>query len=922
MPTSSFEKRFERIFGVLARLDSAELEKLPGIEWLLDNDYVVQEAISAVTEGTPDDGYRRLPMLATAPRRGELRVLALADEIMNICGTPMELSWVERFLSAYQTDAELSLGELWALPNMLRSVALERLANATQSLVSAASDEAVAVPDYSEAIASYVINLRNLATQDWTAFVEAVSQVHEILVHDPVGAYAQMDTATRNRYRHRVEVIARRTGCLESAVARQAVALGEDLQADAPERHRHVGFYLIDGGLVTLVESLKHGRRWIFALSAWLERHTGWWYLGSIVTVTASITWWVARFLPPGAMSYVLLLPITLVLSLTAGVSFVHWLVGLWHKPQALPKLDFKAGLPVAHATAVVTPAMLSSRSEIEHLLECAEKNYLGNSDPALRYALLTDFIDADTMHDEADDALLSFAVQTVESLNARHGTDLLRPFFLFHRQREWSEREGCYMGRERKRGKLAEFNSLLLGNRAAESALVVGDADHLRGIRFVITLDADTQLPPGSANALVGVLAHPLNQPVLEGPCVTAGYSVIQPRLSVDPEIANSNPFTRAFAGDVVLDLYSHAVSDVYQDLFEVGIFVGKGIYDVRAFEQTLEGRVPDNAILSHDLFEGLHGRVGLATDITLFEDYPVDLLTFARRAHRWIRGDWQLLPWLAPFVPAQRGFVRNRFTLLDRWKLFDNLRQSLLAPATLLALVAGWTLLPGISWVWTLGILTLSAAPIAFGSVHALGSGIAQGGTPRAMVEHLALAMPREGARWLFSLAYLPYETFMNLDAIGRTLWRLTVSRRHLLQWQPAALAMRDVSERLSGSYVWRRMLAAPLTALAVGGGVAWVQPTALWVAGPFLALWFVAPQIAIASTKRRAHAATDEHAATSAQKRLLRKVALRTWGFFEHFVGPDTHWLPPDNYHEAPETFVSKRTSPTNIGLMLLA
>ena len=294
----------------------------------------------------------------------------------------------------------------------------------------------------------------------------------------------------------------------------------------------------------------------------------------------------------------------------------------------------------------------------------------------------------------------------------------------------------------------------------------------------------------------------------MLEGPRVTAGYSVIQPRLSVDPEIANSNPFTRAFAGDVVLDLYSHAVSDVYQDLFEVGIFVGKGIYDVRAFEQTLEGRVPDNAILSHDLFEGLHGRVGLATDITLFEDYPVDLLTFARRAHRWIRGDWQLLPWLAPFVPAKRGFVRNRFTLLDRWKLFDNLRQSLLAPATLLALVAGWTLLPGISWVWTLGILTLSAAPIAFGSVHALGSGIAQGGTPRAMVEHLALAMPREGARWLFSLAYLPYENFMNLDAIARTLWRLTVSRRHLLQWQPAALAMRDVSARLSGSYVWRRI------------------------------------------------------------------------------------------------------------------
>jgi cyclic beta-1,2-glucan synthetase len=918
---TAFDRQFEQIFDALGGLDAATLDKLPGIEWLLDNDYVIQEAIAILDEGYPRDGYRRLPLLATAPRRGELRVLALADEILNVCGTPMELSWAKRFVVAYQTHAELSLGELWALPNMLRYVALERLANAARSLLSAAATSEHSIPDYSEAIASYVINLRNLNAQDWNAFIEFVSEVHQALCLDPAGAYDQMDVATRNRYRNQVEVIARRTRCTESAVVRQALALCEERPKDAPPRSHHVGYYLIDEGLIALASTLNGSRLWSFTLPARFQQGMAWWYLGSVALLTAPILWFVALFLPPNNLTLTLLLPLALVLSLTISICLVHWLVGLWCKPRTLPKLDFRSGVPAAWTTAVVTPAMLSTSAEITHLIERLEKNYLGNPDPALRYVLLTDFLDADVMHRDEDSELLTLATEAVGLLNTRYDTELLRPFFLYHRQREWNEREACYMAKERKRGKLSALDRLLLGDREAEQPLVVGSAEHLRGIRFVITLDADTQLPPGVATTLIGTLAHPLNQPVMDGPRVVNGYNIIQPRLEVDPEVANRNRFTRAFAGDVALDLYSHAVSNVYQDLFGVGIFAGKGIYDVHAFERSLDDRVPDNAILSHDLFEGLHGRVGLATDIVLFEDYPTTLPAYERRAHRWIRGDWQLLPWLVPFVPSQQGRVRTRFSVLDRWKMVDNLRRSLLPLVTLAALIAAWTVFPGQVWLWTVGIAAVSGVPIALSSAHAVSTGVAQGGTPQALFEHLSSALRRDGARWLFLLAYLPYESVIAIDAIARTLWRLAVTRRHLLQWQPAAIAVQQVASKMSARYIWQQMVAAPATALVVGSWLVWVQPSTLWSAGPFLIAWLLAPQIAIWSM-RAPETARDENTLSEAQRRSLHKVAVRTWHFFEHFAGPENHWLPPDNYHEAPEVFVSKRTSPTNIGLTLLA
>lgn len=910
-------------------MDATELDQLPGTEWLLDNDYVIQRAVTLVAANTPRDGYRRLPVFSSAARPDQLRALILADELINICGSPLDLRWVRHFLQVYQETVELTLGELWALPNLLRLLVLQRLLDSARSALAGGwsppdrpDDLPGPASDHGAVIASLIVTLRALDAQDWRAFVESVSVVHRTLSQDPAAAYAQMDQETRDRYRRQVERVARRTGRGECEVARHAIALADDHPPD--HREAHVGYYLIDRGVLTLVAALNRKRLWIYEFTAWLERRMDLWYLGAICLLTGVLLWPVALVLLPEAHLAVILAmtPVSVILALTVAVHIVNWFVGLVRSPDVLPKLDFRSGIPTDCRTVVVTPVLLADAAQMDALLDRLQTNYLANPDPTLRYALLTDPVDADVAERPEDDVRLARITAGIEALNDRYGTATYRPFALYHRPRFWNPEEGCYMAWERKRGKLAEFNRFLLGDADQRERLLVGSAEDLTQARFVITLDADTQLAPGAAQALVGTLAHPLNRPLMTDGRLSAGYTMIQPRLAVDPEVAARNLFTRAFAGDVVLDPYTHAVSDVYQDLFGAGIFAGKGIYDVLAFERCLEGRVPENAILSHDLFEGLHGRVGLATDIVLFEDYPDTPLAYGKRAHRWIRGDWQLVPWLLPRVPcSDGGHVPNRFTTLDRWKLLDNLRRSLVAPATLLGLVLAWTVLPGHRWAWTLAVLVSTVVPVTLGSVHAVGSGLARAGTLRALVEHVSWAMHQEVTRWLLLLVFLPYEAYVAVDAAGRSLWRVCVSHRHLLQWVSAAQTGRALRADGRAAGYWRGMVAAPAVALLTGAVLLLLAPAALLEAAPLLLAWLIAPSVAHQMCRARWSARTipplDED-----DRRLLRLTALRTWSFFERFAGPATHWLPPDNHHEAPRAFTSHRTSPTNIGLMLLA
>ncbi len=399
-------------------------------------------------------------------------------------------------------------------------------------------------------------------------------------------------------------------------------------------------------------------------------------------------------------------------------------------------------------------------------------------------------------------------------------------------------------MGWERKRGKLVELSHWLSGAKTSSYALADPSVP-LPPIRYVITLDADSLLARGGARRLIATLAHPLNQAAFDPQtgALIAGYTVLQPRVRVKPTSVNRTILTRLFAGDLGLDLYTQAVSDVYQDLFQEGIFVGKGIMDVAAFRRSLAGRVPENALLSHDLFEGIVGRAGLVADVVVLENYPDHYLALTERQHRWIRGDWQLLPWLSPRVPGEKGgTIRNDFSALDRWKILDNLRRSLCAPSTLALLIAGWLWLPGPAFFWTGMAAVASGASILAGI--AIGFRLrAPGVTSPEWLRPLWMDL----ARWGLSLVFLPFEALLALDAIGVTLARLLLTRRRLLEWTPAAHFSRALGKRVSRGMTWRRMVTAPIVALAVGMLVAAVRPASLAPAGLLLLAWLISPQVA---------------------------------------------------------------------------
>ncbi len=641
-------------------------------------------------------------------------------------------------------------------------------------------------------------------------------------------------------------------------------------------------------------------------------------YLGGIAFLSslflvAVLSWGLAC----GAHWYQLLALalVAVVPALTVGVDLVNWLVTHTFPPRLLPRLNFQQeGIPADCRTMVVVPCLLTSQDEIRSLLQQLEQHYLGNADSNLGFALLTDFSDAPAQHMPEDHALLAQACMGIEELNRKYASNGAGPFFLFHRERRWNPAEGCWMGWERKRGKLMEFNRLLAGEETSYW-VKVGNLKFLESVRYVITLDSDTILPRESAARLVATLAHPLNYPEFDPQSgkLKAGYTVLQPRLEVQPTAAGRSRFARIFSGDSGVDLYSQAVSDVYQDVFAEGNYCGKGIYHVEAFRRTLEGRIPENALLSHDLFEGNCGRAGLVSDVVLYEDYPAHYLTYMYRLHRWVRGDWQLLPWLFRRVPhAGEGKVPNSFSLLARWKIFDNLRRSLVAPSVFLWLILAWLWLPGETLIWNLLAPLALATPVLTGLLTLLRQQLRRAPL-RSTLPSLRLAL----GRFLVSLSVLPYEALLLSDAILTTLHRLFISRKRLLQWTTWAHSVRLFGRQTRVGVVWRRMWSAAVTGLLLVTLVGWIRPVALQAVAPLTAAWACSPYLIfwLGRPLRPAKKPLSEE-----QRRRLRLLARRTWFYFEHFVGPDDSWLPPDHFQESPRGVVAHRTSPTNIGLYL--
>lgn len=983
----------------------------PAGEWLLDNFYLVEEEIRTAKRHLPAGYSRELPRLQGGPADGTPRVYDIALQAVAHGDGRLGRGTLTRFVASYQTVKVLMLGELWAIPIMLRLALIEnlrrvavrvsrsraerdiagrwadamievaekdpkglilviadmarsdppmtapfvaelarrlqgrsaslalplswveqRLAENHQTIEQLVQQEAQNQASAQVSVSNSIGSLRLLGAMDWREFVETLSRVEQTLREDPADVYSRMDFATRDGYRHAVERIARRSPQSEAEVARAAVELAAAASTPGEDvRRAHVGYYLVDGGLDELERRVQWQPTSIQRARRAVGRRPLAWYAGGIAVTTvllaAGTLWWATDGLtrpmtdgPPGA--WMLLAAIALLLATSSlAVSLANWLVMLGAAPRALPRMDFSFGVPPSCRTLVVVPTLLGSVQSVAELVEALEVRFLANRDEQLHFALLTDFHDAATETRDDDEALTTFAREQVEALNRKYrarddGNEHGDRFFLFHRPRRWNPREGVWMGWERKRGKLADLNAFLRGGPADRFSLIVGDTARLPGVRYVITLDSDTRLPRDAAWQFIATMAHPLNRPRFGGhadaPRVVEGYGILQPRVGVSLSSANRTRYGRLFGGEPGIDPYTRAVSDVYQDAFGEGSFIGKGIYDVDAFEHVLGGKLPENRILSHDLLEGCYARSGLLSDVELIEDSPARYDVDVRRRHRWIRGDWQIAAWLLGRLP---GAQRNPLSALSRWKIADNLRRSL-APAALVAMfLLGWTLLQP-HGLWTALALAVVLLPPLKASLTALMRKPDELGAR----QHLGVTLPAAARQFVqagIGLACLPHEASYSLDAVLRALWRMAVTRRRLLEWQPSSVAAASAPSHLLVTL--RRMWTAPTLALVTFVGLATYRPEVLPVAAPVLLLWLLSPLLVTWLDRPidRRQSSLD-----AGQMRFLRLLSRRTWAFFETHVGAQDHHLPPDNVQELPVERIAHRTSPTNIGLSLLA
>ena len=777
-------------------------------------------------------------------------------------------------------------------------------------------------------MANTITSLRFAGTLDWSRFFESVSQVEHILRRDPSGTYGRMDFVSRDQYRRVVEQLGGTAAGNQVRVALDCIdAARRSGNRGGDPRQAHVGYYLAGSGRSEFERLIGFRPRLGERVRRAMFAHATGLYLGVLALLTLlALAVGVAYAASLGHATAGTITLITLFALIPASelaTSAVQRLLPRLVAPRVLPRLELDSGVPEDGRTMVIVPTLFGSVRAVEELLGHLEIQALGNLDPRIHFALLSDFTDAVTEHKPDDEDILAAARAGIDALNHRHSSHRGSRFYLFHRDRQWNQKEGMWMGWERKRGKIEEFNRLLRGASDTGFRHTAGDLSILSDVRYCITLDTDTQLPRDAAKTLIGIALHPLNQPQVDRATrrVTEGYGILQPRVSVTMSSAAGSVFARVYAGHTGVDPYTTAVSDTYQDLFEEGLFAGKGLYHVDAFKATLDGRVPENALLSHDLFEGLHARVALVTDLEVVDDFPATVLAHARRQRRWVRGDWQILWWLFPWVPASGGVERNHLPLIGRWKILDNLRRSLLAPALLGLLVLGWTVLPGEPWFWTTLALVVVGTPALLTLARLVRFPWLRQPIS-VLLRRLVEDVETSFAQALLTLTLLPYHAWEMGHAIVLTLIRLVITQRRLLEWETAAsvaVRLSTVEGRTALRTFILEMAASPLIAIGILVTVAAVKPASLTVATTFIALWIAAPVAAYLLSRP---VAPPAWVLSVHDRRRLRQIARKTWHYFELFVGPESHWLPPDNFQETPDGGVARRTSPTNVGMGLLS
>ncbi|MEO6328957.1 MAG: glucoamylase family protein, partial [Ginsengibacter sp.] len=971
---------------------------VPAAEWLMDNFYLIEEQIYTAKKHLPKGYSRELPQLLRGASAGLPRIYNIAVEIISHSDGHVNLSSLSHFINSYQTVNYLQLGELWAIPIMLRLALLENLrrlsiqisidiANKTlaaywaeemantvennpKNLVLVIADMARAKPPMESSfvaelsrklqekgsaltlainwmeqhlteeglsstamiqsenqkqaadqvsISNSISSLRFLSLTDWREFVEKTSIVEKILSQDSV--YCKMDFYTRDQYRHVVEKVAKGSGLSEKEVASKAMEYATtSSQNGVDTKKNHVGYYLIGKGATAIEKAVKMRptAREVFKRS--VSKIPLFAYAGSIILLTALLSWGLIEKAHEDGVKHWILLAFGVILFFGSSdliTSIINWLTTLVVRPRLLPRMDFSKGIPDEYRTMVVIPAIIDNIAAVTDLIESLEVRFLANRDANLLFALSTDFKDAKEETLAEDKPLLQFLTDKISELNKKYTSPANDTFFIFHRPRRWNPHDKVWMGYERKRGKLGELNALIQGNGKNFFSHITGDERVYTSVKYIITLDTDTQLPRDVAWKMAATMAHPLNHPVYNKKKrrVTEGYTILQPRVSNSIPFGLSSLYAKIHSNEPGTDPYTRATSDVYQDLFNEGSFIGKGIYDIAAFEIALKNKFPENRILSHDLLEGAYSRAGLITDVQLYEEYPSDYITDIQRRHRWIRGDWQIANWITFFVPgSDKRLHKNPLSLLSIWKIADNLRRSFIPIAFLLIFLAAWVILSNPVF-WTVVVFAIIFLPAI---LHFIWQVIKKPADV-LFIQHLIFtsrALKDNLLQHAIDVICLPYEAYINAHAILVTLWRIFISKRNLLQWNPHNSYRHD-KKTIANTYL--KMWFPLLLSLGTFLYLIIYFPYTLVTALPFLLVGMASPAIAWYVSRL----VPEKTIQLSAAKNLyLRRLARKIWRFFETFAGTEDNWLPPDNYQEHPVERTAHRTSPTNIGLNLLA
>lgn len=787
---------------------------------------------------------------------------------------------------------------------------------------SATTDSFISIDHLNQAVTQVSIgniinSLRTLSGLDNTVIFEDLSEVERILKQDPCGVYSKMDFNSRNMYRNTVIKLANKYKTTEIHVARLSYELAKEALNNQESPADHVGYYLVGKGQKVLTDNLRSKSNDSINNTQQKKTYSVNSYISAIIILTLIIT-----FIPliysfnretTSVSVFAVIVGIFgLIPASEIVIAIINNILGCLIKPAKLPKLELKDGIPQELSTMVIVPTLVPNVKRTLDLINNLEVFYLANKSDNIYFSLVGDFKDCNEETLPEDNDIVNAALKRIDELNKIYATDGKPIFFFFCRARQFNPKQNKWLGWERKRGAIIEFNRMLRGDRNTSYVYHSVDVSDLPNIKYVITLDADTQLPLETATQLVGTIAHPLNRAIFdeEKGIVTEGYGILQPRVDVNVESANASYFTKIFAGQGGIDPYTTTVSDVYQDTFGEGIYTGKGIYEVDVFQKALDNVIPENAVLSHDLLEGSYLRTALVTDIELIDGYPAKYNSFMMRLHRWTRGDWQLLKWI---------FGKNPLSKLSKWKMFDNLRRSLLYPTIIIVLFLSLALLKNSRIAWICLSLVAICAPVVGYLVHLICAGDYKIYISKRRATVLA------GFCDIFVqvgllLTFAPYQAFLMTDAIIKTLGRVFFTKKNLLEWVTAA----DMELALKNDLVsyYRRMWFSPVYGAIVFIQCIFLTKGYIWCGAVAFLLWLIAPGIAYYISKPLYYINNNTNTISNDRLNEFRLLARKTWCYFDEFAGKDDNFLPADNYQLHPNKGVAHRTSPTNIGLLLVS